>query len=62
MRVLDKTVQINEDMRPVLLITIELPLSLGGDGFRATDREFMASLINAIKAYEDKQLVEKKDE
>jgi hypothetical protein len=63
MRVLDKHVELNENFGPVLLITIELPLSLGGDGFRVTNREFMESLIKAIKEYEDRERLkeEKKD-
>ena len=59
MRVLDKTVQMNEDFKPVLLITLELPLTLDG-GFYMKGDDFMNSLYEAIKAYEDKQ--EKKDE
>lgn len=31
MRVLDKTVQMNEEFKPVLLITLELPLTLNGE-------------------------------
>ena len=61
MRVLDKTVHMNEDFKPVLLITLELPLTLDG-GFYMKGSDFMNSLYEAIKTYEDKQLMEKKDD
>jgi len=38
MRVLDKTVQMNEDFKPVLLITLELPLTLNGGGLHERQR------------------------
>ena len=58
MRVLDKTVQMNEDFKPVLLITLELPLTLRG-GFHIKNKEFMDQLCHqfyeAIELYEDEQ-------
>ena len=60
MRVLDKTVQQNEDFKPVLLITLELPLTLNG-GFRMKGKDFMDAFYEAIKVYEDQQVAEKKD-
>ena len=56
MKVLDKTVQMNEEFKPVLLITLELPLTLDG-GFYMKGSEFMNSLYEAIKTYEDQQTV-----
>ena len=61
MRVLDKTVQVNEDFKPVLLITLELPLTLNG-GFRMKGKDFMDAFYEAIKVYEDQQTAEKKDD
>lgn len=61
MRVIDKTVQMNEDFKPVLLITLELPLTLNG-GFYMKGKDFMDALYEAIKVYEDQQAGEKKDE
>lgn len=61
MRVLDKTVQMNEDFKPVLLITLELPLTLNG-GFRMKGKDFMDAFYEAIKTYEDQQVVEKTDD
>jgi hypothetical protein len=58
MRVLDKTVQMNEDFNPVLLITLELPLTLNG-GFRMKGKDFMDAFYEAIKVYEDQQVAEK---
>ena len=60
MRVLDKTVQMNEDFKPVLLITLELPLTLDG-GFYMKGKDFMDTFYEAIKTYEDQQAAEKKD-
>jgi hypothetical protein len=60
MRVLDKTVQMNEDFKPVLLITLELPLTLDG-GFYMKGKNFMDAFYEAIKVYEDQQAAEKKD-
>jgi hypothetical protein len=60
MRVLDKTVQMNKDFKPVLLITLELPLTLNG-GFHMKGKDFMDAFYEAIKVYEDQQMVEKKD-
>jgi hypothetical protein len=54
MRVLDKTVQINEHNKPVLLITLELPLQID-KGFQMIGSDFMAAFYDAIKAYEDQQ-------
>lgn len=61
MRVLDKTVQMNENFKPVLLITLELPLTLDG-GFHMKGREFMDSFYEAIKTYEDQQATENKND
>ena len=61
MRVLDKIVQVNEDLKPVLLITLELPLTLNG-GFRMKGKDFMDAFYEAIKVYEDQQMVEKTDD
>jgi len=60
MRVLDKTVQMKEDFKPVLLITLELPLTLDG-GFYMKGKNFMDAFYEAIKVYEDQQEAEKKD-
>ena len=54
MRVLDKTVQFNEHNNPVLLITLELPLSVD-HGFYMKGKEFMDQFYEAIKLYEDQQ-------
>lgn len=59
MRVLDKTVQMNEDFKPVLLITLELPLTLGESKMQNGD--FMAAFCEAIEVYENQQAAEKKD-
>jgi len=59
MRVLDKTVQVNEDLKPVLLITLELPLTLGESKMQNGD--FMAAFVEAIEVYENQQAAEKKD-
>lgn len=59
MRVLDKTVQMNEDFKPVLLITLELPLTLGESKMQSGD--FMAAFYEAIEVYENQQAAEKKD-
>ena len=59
MRVLDKTVQMNEDFQPVLLITLELPLTLN-EGFYMTSIDFMDAFYEAIKTYKDKKLKEEK--
>lgn len=57
MRVLDKTVHMNEDFKPVLLITLELPLSLN----KMPNGDFMAEFYEALDAYKDQQTAEKKD-
>lgn len=54
MRVLDKTVQMNEDFKPVLLITLELPLEVD-KGFRMHNGNFMAAFYEAVELYEDQQ-------
>lgn len=59
MRVLDKTVRMNEDFQPVLLITLELPLTLN-KGFYMKGKDFMDALYEAIKTYEDEKLKEEK--
>ena len=55
MRVLDRAVQINEDFKPVLLITLELPLTLS-EGFLMTGVEFKDQFYEAIKLHEDQQI------
>jgi hypothetical protein len=60
MRVLDKTVQMNEDFKPVILITLELPLTLDNK-FRMKNNDFMAAFYKALETYEDQQTTEKKD-
>jgi hypothetical protein len=60
MRILDKTVQMNEDFKPVMLITFELPLTLPLENFSLQDENFVAAFIEANKAYDDQQKVEKK--
>jgi hypothetical protein len=61
MRVLDKTVQTTEDFKPVLLITLELPLTLDGK-FYMKGKDFMDAFYEAIKTYEDQQAAGKKDD
>ena len=51
MKVLNKQVKLNEDHRPVLLITIELPLEVTGP--QTTNQDFAADFVKAIKEYED---------
>jgi hypothetical protein len=60
MRILDKTVQMNEDFKPVMLITLELPLTLPLENFSLQDSDFVAAFVEANKAYDDQQKVEKK--
>ena len=62
MRILDKTVQMNEDFKPVMLITLELPLTLPQENFFGPlqDSDFVAAFKEANKAYDDQQKVEKK--
>lgn len=57
MRILDKTVQMNEDFKPVMLITLELPLMM--EYFSLQDGDFLAEFNEANKAYDDQQKVEK---
>ena len=58
MRILDKTVQMNEDFKPVMLITLELPLML--EYFSLQDGDFLAEFNEANKAYDEQQKVEVK--
>jgi hypothetical protein len=44
----------NEDFKPVLLITLELPLTLN-QGFYMKGKNFMDEFYEAIKLYEDEQ-------
>ena len=62
MRVLDKTVQMNEDFKPVLLITLELPLTLPQENFFGPlqNGDFVAAFVEANKAYDNQQKVEMK--
>ena len=62
MRVLDKTVQMNEDFKPVLLITLELPLTLPQENFFGPlqNGDFVAAFNEANKVYDDQQKVEMK--
>ena len=58
MRILDKTVQMNEDFKPVMLITLELPLTL--ETFNMQNDNFVAAFNEADKTYDNQQTVEKK--
>ena len=58
MRILDKTVQMNEDFKPVMLITLELPLMM--EYFSLQDGDFLAEFNEANKAYDEQQKVEVK--
>ena len=58
MRILDKTVQMNEDFKPVMLITLELPLMM--EYFSLQDGDFLAEFNEANKTYDDQQTVEVK--
>jgi len=58
MRILDKTVQMNEDFKPVMLITLELPLML--EYFSLQDGDFLAEFNEANKTYDNQQKVEVK--
>jgi len=60
MRILDKAIQMNEEFKPVMLITLELPLALPLENFSLQDSDFVAAFIEANKAYDDQQKVEKK--
>ena len=62
MRILDKAVQMNEDFKPVMLITLELPLTLPLENFFGPlqDSDFVAAFKEANKAYDDQQKVDKK--
>jgi len=60
MRILDKTVQMNENFKPVMLITLELPLTLPLENFSLQDSDFVAAFVEANKAYDDQQKVEVK--
>jgi len=60
MRILDKTVRMNADFKPVMLITFELPLTLPLENFSLQDEDFVAAFVEANKAYDDQQKVEKK--
>jgi hypothetical protein len=62
MRILDKAVQMNEDFKPVMLITLELPLTLPLENFFGPlqNSDFVAAFAEANKAYDDQQKVEKK--
>jgi len=58
MRILDKTVQMNEDFKPVMLITLELPLMM--EYFSLQDGDFLAEFNEANKKYDEQQKVEVK--
>ena len=60
MRILDKAVQMNEEFKPVMLITLELPLTLPLENFSLQDSDFVAAFVEANKAYDDQQKVEVK--
>lgn len=60
MRILDKAVQLNEDFKPVMLITLELPLTLPPKLFSMQDSDFVSDFIDANKAYDEQQKAEKK--
>lgn len=57
MRILDKAVQMNEEFKPVMLITLELPLMM--EYFSVHNAEFIEAFNEANKAYDDQQKVEK---
>lgn len=59
-RILDKVVQMNEDFKPVMIITFELPLTLPLEKFSLQDSDFVAAFIEANKVYDNNQTVEKK--
>jgi hypothetical protein len=54
MRILDKAVEMNEDFNPVLIITLELPLTLQLD---LEQTKFLPAFIEANKTYDDQQKV-----
>jgi hypothetical protein len=58
MRILDKAVQMNEDFKPVMLVTLELPLTL--ETFNMQNDDFVAAFVEANKAYDNQQKVEMK--
>jgi hypothetical protein len=63
MRVIDKTVQMNENFKPVMLITLELPLMLEDFSMlRPNNASFMMEFYEAIKTYEDNLSKEKNNE
>ena len=60
MRILDQAFQINEAFQPVIIITLEIPLTLPQENFSLQDSDFLAAFVEANKAYDDQQKVEKK--
>lgn len=52
MRVLNKSVEMNDDSKLVMMITLELPLT-PSQGFFMKGKDFMDALYEAIKVYED---------
>jgi hypothetical protein len=55
MRILDKAIQMNEDFKPVMLITLELPLTL--ETFNMQNDDFVAAFNEADKTYDNQQSV-----
>lgn len=55
MRVLNKSVRINEDFEPVLLITLELPLVLENGPESMHPVDFMAYFNQAIELYDEQE-------
>jgi hypothetical protein len=62
MRILDKAVQMNEEFKPVMLITLELPLTLPQENFFGPlqNGDFVSAFDEANKTYDKQQKVEKK--
>jgi hypothetical protein len=50
----------NEDFKPVMIITFELPLTLPLEKFSLQDSDFVAAFIEANKAYDNNKTTEKK--
>ena len=57
MRILEKEVEMTEDFKPVMIITLELPLTLENFSIHDSiqDSNFLAAFLKAYKAYDDQQ-------
>jgi hypothetical protein len=53
MKVINKEVRLNEDRLPVMVLTIEVPMSLGYEPQSFSDGEFYGALENAIMAFDE---------